>query len=111
MVKKPSKAVYVSKELSELLAGLGNDHKNIKWINNMKVRLIENMLAGIKIKKRQIPKYYVDLYGVNNLFLFKHPEGHRSCYTLHLFEGLGTCPVILDLMSHPEYERLFGYKM
>ena len=109
MVRKPSKEVYVSKELKELLDSLNPEHKLKKWIENMKIRLKGHMLKGNKIKKKQIPSYYIEHYGVTNLFLYKHPEGYRSCYTLHNFE-VGVCPVILDIMSHPEYDRIFGYK-
>jgi len=110
MEKKPSKAVFISPELKELLDSLEPDHKKKKWIKDMKITLLNNMLEGEKIKKEQIPKYYIDLYEVNNLFHYSHPEGFRSCYTLHNFDSLGVCPFILDIRSHPEYDRIFGYK-
>jgi hypothetical protein len=111
MARKPSKAVYISRELNNLLDSLDLDHKFNKWIDNMKISLKENMLKGNKIRKSQIPDYYVESYEVNNLFHYRHPEGYRSCYTLHNFDELGVCPVILDIMTHSEYEKRFGYKM
>ena len=110
MEKKPSKAVYISRELNKLLDSLEPDHKKKKWIEDMKITLLNNMLEGEKIKKEQIPKYYIDLYGVNNLFHYSHPEGFRSCYTLHNIDSLSVCPCILDIRSHPEYDKIFGYK-
>ncbi|MFX0133138.1 MAG: hypothetical protein ACFFDN_05790 [Candidatus Hodarchaeota archaeon] len=86
------------------------DHKFVRWIDGMKEKLLLNMLSGNSIQKRRIPKYYRDKYGVNNLFRYEHPEGYRSCYTLVNIEGVGVCPIILDLLSHPEYERIFGYR-
>jgi hypothetical protein len=65
----------------------------------------ENMYAGELIRKSQIPKQYIDRYGVNNLYRYSHPEGFRSCYTV-----VNCCPVILDIMSHAEYDKVFGYR-
>jgi len=110
LVSKPSRAVYISEELKELLDSLDPEHKLNKWIENMKINLKENMLKGKKIKKEQIPSYYIERYGVDNLFHYRHPEGYRSCYTLHNFKQLGVCPVILDIRPHSEYDRIFGYK-
>jgi hypothetical protein len=67
--------------------------------------LKENKFAGDLIKKSQIPKFYIQRYGVNNLFRYSHPEGYRSCYTIQ-----ENCPLVIDLLSHPEYDKLFGYK-
>ena len=110
MARKPSRAVYVSQELNELLKTLDPQHKIRRWIEDMKIALKNNMFEGEKIRKRQIPRYYVERYGVNNLFHYGHPDGYRSCYTLHNFAGLGVCPVILDIRPHSEYERIFGYR-
>ena len=76
----------------------------------MEAVLLENMFAGNLIVKKKIPAYYIERYGVNNLYRYRHPEGHRSCYTIFNREGIGVCPTILDLISHSEYERRFGYR-
>jgi len=72
--------------------------------------LREHMYAGDLIKKNQIPSHYVQHYGVNNLYRYAHPEGYRSCYTVLYVDGMGVCPHILDILSHDEYERIFGYR-
>ena len=110
MAQDQSPGVFISKELSEYLDTLESDNKIIKWIDDMGNILKENKLAGQSIPKKQIPKVYIDRYGVNNLFRYQHPEGYRSCYTLLNVEGVGVCPIILDIMTHKEYNRLFGYK-
>jgi len=108
--QKPAPEVRASRELFDLLKNLELDHKFVKWINEMKDKLLFNMLSGDSIQKRRIPDYYKNKYGVNNLYRYEHPEGYRSCYTLVNIEGVGVCPIILDLLSHSEYERIFGYK-
>jgi hypothetical protein len=95
----------MSEELDALLKGVGPQHKFSKWINSMSDTLKENMYAGELIQKHMIPNYYVEKYGVNHLFRYGHPEGYRSCYWV--VQG-STC--ILDLMSHDEYEKRFGYR-
>jgi len=70
----------------------------------MKKVLIENIFAGEQIQKSRIPSYYRSRYDVRNLYRYSHPEGHWSCYTI-----VQRAVLIIDLMSHKEYERRFGY--
>lgn len=105
MRRERSPAVFLSKKLDGLLRSLEADHKFVKWIQSMAEALEENKFAGELIRKSQIPKIYVEEYKVNNLYRYSHPEGYRSCYTI-----INKCPHILDLMSHPEYDKVFKYK-
>lgn len=107
---KPSTEVRASRELIELIQSLDPQHKIRRWIEDMKQILLEDMLAGERVPKRLIPKYYVERHGVNNLWRFDHPEGYRSIYTLIPIEGKGVCPIIIEFLSHPEYDRRFGYR-
>jgi hypothetical protein len=106
MKRHPASAISISKELNDLLQTLGPNHKFSKWIEDMKNVLKEHVFSGEQVKKNQIPKYYIDKHGVNNLYRYRHPEGYRSCYTV----VKGYTPRILDILSHPEYEKNFGYK-
>ncbi len=76
----------------------------------MEAVLRENMFAGEPIRKSQIPQRYVRQFGLNNLFRYDHPEGNRSLYSLINKEGVGVCPLIIEMLSHAEYDRLFGYR-
>ena len=104
MRRERSPQVFLSQELNRRLEKLRPNHKFKKWINDMADVLKENKFAGELIKKDQTPKVYIEKFEVNNLYRYDHPEGYRSCYTI-----LNKCPHILDLMSHPEYEKVFGY--
>ncbi|MFQ6054017.1 MAG: hypothetical protein ACE5OO_07320 [Candidatus Bathyarchaeia archaeon] len=110
MVRKPAPAVFHSKELDELLNGLDSEDKRRRWVEDMEIIPLENMYAGDLIPKKRIPGYYVERYGVNNLYRYRLPEGHRAFYTIFNREGIGVCPTILDLLDHSEYERRFGYR-
>lgn len=76
----------------------------------MRVALKYNKFAGDLVPKRQIPSYYIERYGTNALYRYRHPEGYRSCYVLLKYEGIGVCPFIVDLMKHDEYTSRFGYR-
>jgi len=77
----------------------------------MKEDLLYNRICGQSIQKKRIPSYYKEKHGVNNLYRYDHPEGFRSCYTLICDDSGNIYANIIDLMSHPEYEDRFGYKM
>jgi len=100
----PSPEVFLSKELDSLLKS-NPQSKLAKWIKDMSVVLKENKLAGEQIGKSRIPQHYIKKYGVWNLYRYDHPEGYRSCYTI-----LKKCPHILDIVPHPVYDKIFGYK-
>jgi len=106
MRRESSPNVFLSNELRLFLDSLGADHKFAKWVNDMADVLKENKFAGDLVEKSKIPEFYKDKYGVNNLYRYSHPEGYRSCYTI-----LDRCPRILDLKSHAEYCKIFGYKI
>lgn len=105
MVRKPSPKVFISEDLAKLLKKVGPQNKISKWVGDMKEVLRENMYAGELIRKSQVPERYIDCYAVNNLYRYSHPEGFRSCYTI-----VNGCPYILDVMSHQEYDKIFGYR-
>lgn len=110
MVRQPSPAVFRSQELDEYLRSLAPESRIRRWVEDMEAVLKEDMFAGESIPKRQILRFYIDQYGVNNLFRYTLPEAYRSCYTLLNMEGVGVCPLIIDLRSHEEYERIFRYR-
>ena len=109
MARRPSPSVYRSKELETFLGTLPPSDTRVKWITDMELVLKENMFAGEQVKKSQIPVEYRKLK-VNNLYRFSHPKGYRSCYTLVHYENIGVCPLVLDMMNHKEYDRVFGYR-
>jgi hypothetical protein len=76
---------------------------------NMKKQLKQDYLSGDRVEKKNIPAYYINKYGVENLYVYDHPGGFRSCYTL-IGDGDSVNPYILDLMTHEQYIKKFRYK-
>jgi hypothetical protein len=79
-------------------------------INDMKQQLLQDKFSGEQVTKDRIPRRYREEYGVENLYRYEYPGGYRSCYTIVPIPEHGGCPAILDILTHEEYNRLFGYK-
>jgi len=108
--RRPSPAVFRSKELNDFLKELSPKDNRRRWVEDMEDILKENIFAGEPIPKSRIPTQYIRRYGVNNLYRYAHPKGYRSCYSLIYKDGLGVCPLIIDIMSHIQYDRVFHYR-
>ena len=67
-----------------------------------------NMFAGERIERRKFPKYYVQKYGVNNLYKFNLDSRTRLIYTL-VAEETEIAVVVLEILDHKKYEERFGY--
>ena len=67
-----------------------------------------NMFTGERIERRKFPKYYVQKYGVNNLYKFNLDSRTRLIYTL-VAEETEIAVVVLEILDHKKYEERFGY--
>ncbi len=70
--------------------------------------LVENVFCGIQIPKKQIPKKYLTVYRVSNLWKINISSSYRLVYTVASSED-GTIAVIIEWFDHKEYERRFNY--
>ena len=70
--------------------------------------LKEDMCAGTPVEKRKIPKAY-NQFGLSNLYKMNLRKNYRLIYTL-IARDEGVCPHVIEVLSHPEYLRRFGYK-
>ncbi len=67
-------------------------------------------LAGEKVPSRLWPRVYFQKYGINNLHKLNLPDGWRLAYTIRGNE-IEIVAIILEWMSHKQYEKRFGYKI
>jgi len=70
--------------------------------------LKEDRCAGTQIEKDKFPKAYRE-FGLSNLYKLNLKKNFRLTYTL-IATDEGICPHVIEVMSHPEYLRRFGYK-
>ncbi|MBU2099786.1 hypothetical protein KKG83_02460 [Candidatus Micrarchaeota archaeon] len=89
----------------------------LKGIND-KIELLKiNCEAGIQIKKKQIPKKYLEKYEVTNLWKINLPSYWRMIYTLKQplreateIDVLSIWLDVLDIIDHEKYDKIFRYK-
>ena len=72
-------------------------------------KLIEDYRDGQKIQKKLWPKYYIQKYGINNLWRLRLDDYWRLIYTL-IGGKVRIEAVILEVLDHKEYNKRFGYK-
>jgi len=77
----------------------------IKAIKDIK----ENCYCGRNVKKKLIPKKLVEKHGINSLWIYNLPSAWRLLYSLTNSGEIELIAVVLDWMSHKDYERLFGF--
>lgn len=109
MARQPSDEVRLHESLDMMINGLSPKDSRIKWVREMEKVLAENRYAGEHVQKDRIPKKYIRKYGINNLYRYDHPKGFRSTYTVITPTKNVYYVIILDLLSHKEYDNLFGY--
>lgn len=105
--KRPS-CVKASSEAAAFIASLREGSYFLKIIDAGLDVLKLNMFAGERIERKKYPGYYVQKYGVNNLYKFNLDSRTRLIYTL-VAEETGVAVVVLEVLDHKKYEERFGY--
>jgi len=106
--KRPS-SVKAYRDVVHLISSLREESHLLKIINNGLDVLKENMFAGERIEKKKFPRYYVQKFGINNLYKLNLNSRNRLTYTL-VAEESGVAVVVLEILNHKKYEERFGYK-
>jgi len=79
-----------------------------KKINFVLDLLEVDAFCGVQIPKRLIPKIYAQNYNACNLWKYNLVGGWRLLYSIKSDEVI-VLSVILEWLSHKEYERRFNY--
>ena len=70
-----------------------------------------NSHYGLPIAKVKIPQRYIEKYDIHNLFRVELPQFWRMLYAVQLGQdGKETIILIIAIIDHKEYNKLFGYK-
>lgn len=82
----------------------------LEAIDNVKEQLENsNRPLGANHKKETIPKSYIRKYKLQALYHFDMPADYRLMYTVRRASGGGKEALVLELLTHDEYNKLFGY--
>jgi hypothetical protein len=98
----------VKKKLNKMTGSTFEEQSRLSEIDFAIDQLQNNVRSGIPIPKHLIPRPYVKKYHIDNLWKYDLPDGWRLLYYV-ITEQDTTIAVIIDWMSHKEYERLFNY--
>jgi len=98
----------IQKSFEALKDSRTEDQKLYKWICRAFEDLEKNAFCGIRIQKRLISKVYIEKYGIDNLWKYDLPRGWRLIYSVANSE-ITILSIILEWMSHKDYEKRFGY--
>ena len=108
MTLKRPLCVKASREAVVFISLLKEESYLLKIVNSGLDVLKGNMFAGERIERGKFPRYYVQKYGINNLYKFNLNSRTRLIYTLVADES-GVAVVVLEIMDHKKYEERFGY--
>jgi hypothetical protein len=101
--------VLFEPSLASLYRSLEDGDELKTLLDNVESILKENVYAGVRVKKKQIPKYYIINHGVHVIYRLRI-NGCRIIYTLFP-EGEGTSTIVLECFTdHKSYAKRFGYK-
>lgn len=98
----------IKKAYDDLLTSTVEDKRLHKWITRALKDIEENCFCGIQIPKKQIPKDYIKKYRVDNLWKYDLPRAWRLIYTVKKEEVI-IISIVLEWMTHKDYERKFRY--
>ena len=103
---------FIEQTIKEAFYNLQNGDSSEKelfrFINQAMDNIEKNAFCGIQIPKNQIPKEYIKKYGVTNLWKYDLPNAWRLIYSIRGGKAI-IVSVVLEWMTHKEYERRFGY--
>ena len=79
-----------------------------QWFLTSIEKLKENVFCGENIPKKQIPRFYIIKYNIDNVWWYPLPDGWRMIYSI-IADKSEIIALILEYFSHKEYERRFNY--
>jgi len=107
-----SRINFVNEKIQDSFEELKNSKteskKLYKWICRAFEDLEENAFCGIQIPKKLIPQVYFEKHKIDNLWKYNLPNAWRLIYSIKNGEVM-VLSIILEWMSHKDYERRFKY--
>jgi len=98
----------VSDAFFTLRHGREEEKEIFHQLNTAFDRIAMDPFCGIQVPKRQIPRVYSTKYGIDNLWKLNFHKNWRLLYSVAGDEN-GVIALVLEWLSHKEYERRFGY--
>lgn len=77
-------------------------------IKNVIDDLKNDHVVGIRLKRKQIPKYYIRKHDVNAIYKVDLPNYFRLIYGILVIHGEKKA-LLMELFDHDKYNKRFGY--
>ena len=97
----------IKKAFYKLENGDDSEKELFRLMNQAMNNIEQNAFCGIQLPKRLIPETY-SKKNIKNLWKYDLPRGWRLVYSI-VNEELVVVSIVLEWMSHKEYERRFKY--
>lgn len=100
--------VFASPDVLDVLKTLSNNDPIRIKVEQVTDEMKQDKNLGDYIKRKPWPDKYVKTHEVTNIYKLNIGDNHRLIYTIR---GRKEDKVyqLLDLLTHKEYDRLFGY--
>lgn len=109
-LRKPAnKIVFGDNRTEKAFNSLGENTPLKKSILNAIDKIKEDVFCGENIPKKQIPKEYIQKYGIDNLWWYQLPNAWRLVYSIIGTNTIEILALIIDYYNHKNYERKFKY--
>ena len=110
MFRKPADGVvFADDKVENAFNLLSEDDWLEKAIRKAVDELKDNVFCGGSVPKKQIPKEYIQKYGVDNLWWYQLSNAWRLIYWVMTPSNVEILAVILEYFDHKNYERRFKY--
>ncbi len=106
---KPKRIRFIDSSLEKAFNILKDDDPIKKALIKAIRDIKENCYCGRNVKKKLIPKKFINKYRINNLWIYNLPSAWRLLYSLTTSGEIELIAVILNWMNHKDYERLFKF--
>jgi hypothetical protein len=104
----PSRIKFIDDDLEKAFNRLSDEDPIKKALIRAFQAIKEDYQAGEYIPKKDIPESYLKKYGINNIRVYDLPFAWRLMYTITGSSEIGIISVVLDWMTHKDYEKLFS---
>ena len=91
-----------------LQSGRAEEKEIFNQLNTAFDMIANDPFCGIQVPKRLIPKMYITKYEIDNLWKFNFHKNWRLMYSV-AGDRAQVVTLVLEWLSHKEYERRFGY--
>jgi mRNA-degrading endonuclease RelE of RelBE toxin-antitoxin system len=112
-MKLSSRVQFADEKLKNAFDGLrlgtSEEIKLYEFLVRAFTDIEKDAFCGIQIPKNLIPREYAKKYGVKNLWKYNLPDAWRLIYSIEAGQII-VVSIILEWMSHKDYEKRFGYK-